>query len=80
MSEQMYHITSMRNKYAPMTIRQFRDTNAYEVSAFLQIKLALACEALIEAGFSRNKIAKKLGLASGDSVDMMVLRWGSNAK
>lgn len=80
MSEQKYHTISMRNKYAGMTIREFHDTNAKEVSAFLQVKLSLACEALIEMGLPKNKIAKKLGLASGDSIDMMLHKWGSNAK
>ena len=80
MSNTVDHTTSMRIKYATMTLGEFNDESTARTSAFLLTKLAKASQLLKQSrskGMSNTEIAKELGLASSDAVYVMIKRWGA---
>lgn len=75
-----YKPESQATDYAKVTLQEFLRKNNKEVSHFTQTKLALACEGLVESGWSYGQIAKKIGLASSDAVFMLIHHYGKNGK
>lgn len=79
------HTTSKQADYAAMSVKDFLQSNNGNISAFIQTKLASACQLLMAvkpAQYSNNQwraeIAEKLRLTSADSVANLIERWGSH--
>lgn len=78
--DQSKKLNALTADYSNTSIRDFLNSHGAHTAAFVQTKLALAAESMVEKGFTPESIAKDLGFPSGPAVTMLIRNWGTSAR